>query len=195
MKKSFQIFSIIIFVILLGGMVFVKADNSTIKCNRPLLFLQGIRYLQFGWPNRYAIDMCLYHQGIGDKSPKSCSIIQSPTRKDDCYWGVASSLSKRDICDNIIDVNKINSCTFDVARYSGDIKYCSSIPELNEYSKINCIFDVAYSSKNAEICNYLDSKDSKETCLLNVAEKTKDQKTCNLITDFDQKNTCYQLIK
>jgi hypothetical protein len=198
LTKIISIILLAFIVIFLIFWAYTKVTSQTIQCNKITVGVQKSLNPGGSTPlTRDDIDFCLYHEGWDKKSEKICSLIDGRSRKDDCYWVVSTSSKNKNICESIQDNSKKDSCFYDVAKLEEDVAICDSALglRLNSGSKQDCLLDIAYASKNSDICLKIENQDIKETCFLNVAEKSKNIKICELISDSNLKESCINLAK
>jgi hypothetical protein len=171
--KTILIILTALFAASMAFWVYTSITSETFRCNKINVGIQKALNPGGSTPlTRYDIDFCLYHEGWDRKSEKVCSLIEGQSQKDECYWVVSTASGNKRTCDKIMDAERKSYCYFDVAKLQGDVTVCDSALGLqaNAGSKENCLLNIAYASKNPDVCLKLENKDIRESCLSYIAQ-------------------------
>ncbi|RLI84964.1 MAG: hypothetical protein DRO76_06105, partial [Candidatus Altiarchaeales archaeon] len=147
-------------------------------------------------------DECYLHFAISKDNPKICELIDSNATecwggfrggggckyiKNDCYLHFAIKRLNVDFCNKIEHKEKIgptrSECIREVVEKSKNaslaqsvnITLCDTFPS---YLQDSCFSDVAYITKNPDICEGIKDMDERDNCFFSLAKKLKDGMIC-----------------
>lgn len=116
-------------------------------------------------------DICYKQIADGTKNPRICENILDTYNKDDCYKNVISNTGNGEACEKIISQEVKDDCLINAAQKSGKVEFCEkmsifSSDEWNEYStKEHCYKMVASTTKDAALCEKINTQEIKDKCL------------------------------
>lgn len=106
--------------------------------------------------------------------------------KDDCYKKMALEKMDENLCLEVFDFSSKEDCFYDLAIEAMNPDLCEEVEKtrINSLRQNACFKQVAFNSKEAEVCERVELEEEYFECYYDLALDLESYSICNLITKF-----------
>lgn len=116
-------------------------------------------------------DHCIRNLAVDLKKIRLCKRIVDVDTKLRCETEIKGDYGNKSLCDKFIDSELRGSCWINAAVRYKNYKFCDKEPTPEcSTCKDSCVFNVAEATKDANLCNHINSNELKEICKRRVVE-------------------------